>query len=43
MNVLEMALMIGFGIPIVLLCSVFVVMAGIMQIEEEQAALSRVK
>lgn len=41
MSVLEMAVMIGFGVPIVLLCCVFVVMAGIMQIEEEQAALSR--
>ena len=41
MSILEMAVMIGFGVPIVLLCGVFVVMAGIMQLEEEQAALSR--
>lgn len=34
MNMLEMAIMLGFGIPIVVLCCAFVVMAGMMQMAE---------
>ena len=38
MNVLEMCLMIGLGLPIVVLSFAFVVYAGVMQLREEQAA-----
>ena len=38
MNVLEMCLMIGLGLPIVVLSFAFVVCAGVMQLREEQAA-----
>lgn len=41
MSVLEIALMIGFGVPLLVLCSAFVVMAGLMQMEDEQAAARR--
>ncbi|MDO5299364.1 MAG: hypothetical protein Q4F18_08035 [Clostridia bacterium] len=36
MSTVEMALMLGFGVPIVLLCCAFVLCAGWMQIKEEQ-------
>ena len=35
MSVLEMVVLIGFGVPIVLLCGVFVVFAAMMQAEED--------
>ena len=38
MNVLEMCLMIGLGLPIVVLSVAVVVCAGVMQLREEQAA-----
>ena len=38
MNVLEMCLMIGLGLPIVVLSFAFVVCAGVMRLREEQAA-----
>lgn len=34
MSILEMAILIGFGVPIVLLCGAFAVMAGMMQMVE---------
>jgi len=34
MSVLEMAILFGFGVPIVLLSGAFVVMAGMMQMAE---------
>ena len=34
MSVLEMAILLGFGVPIVLLSGAFVVMAGLMQMAE---------
>ena len=34
MSVLEMAILLGFGVPIVLLSGAFVVMAGMMQMME---------
>ena len=34
MSVIEMAILIGFGVPIVVLCGMFVVMAGMMQMAE---------
>ena len=34
MSVLEMAILIGLGVPIVLLSGAFVVMAGMMQMAE---------
>ena len=35
MNVLELLLMVGFGVPIVVLCCAFVVCAGYMQMKED--------
>lgn len=34
MNVVEMAILFGFGVPIVLLSGAFVVMAGMLQMAE---------
>lgn len=34
MNMLEIAIMLGFGVPIVVLCCAFVVMAGLLQMAE---------
>ena len=36
MNVLEMLLMVGFGVPIVLLSCAFVLCAGYMQMKEDR-------
>ena len=38
MTILEAAILFGFGIPIVLGCTAFVVMACSMQKQEEQKA-----
>ena len=34
MSMMEMAILFGFGVPIVALCGLFVVMAGMMQMAE---------
>ena len=36
MNVLEMLLMVGFGVPIVLLSCAFVLCAGYLQMKENR-------
>jgi len=36
MSVLEMAILFGFGVPIVVLSGAFVVMAGMMQMAEDE-------
>ena len=36
MSVMEMAILFGFGVPIVLLSGAFVVMAGMMQMAESE-------
>lgn len=35
MNALEMILMVGFGVPIVVLCCAFVICASYMQMKED--------
>lgn len=35
MNMLEMMLMVGFGVPIVVLCCAFVICASYMQMKED--------
>ena len=34
MSMVEMAVLFGFGVPIVVLCGMFVVMAGMMQMAD---------
>lgn len=36
MSMLEMAILFGFGIPLVLLCGAFVVLAGMLQMAEDE-------
>ncbi len=38
MSALEMAVLLGFGVPIVGLCCAFVICAGLMRDKEERAA-----
>lgn len=36
MSVLEMVIMVGFGVPIIVLCCAFALCASFMQMQEDQ-------